>query len=290
MADLRYPEDYHTYFDPKIYLNLFYQNFKADETEDGSVLPFVKVFHEFWSNFKPPTDMEVRYLEFGGGPSLMNLIFACPKVDHIVFAEYTEANRQAVKAWAAEKPDAHDWTPLIEIVVLELEQERGIAAIADGSSVALTDKEKRERVVNRANELKGKIKSIVPCDVTKEPIVQLDSDDVAKLFDVVTTSLCLEACVSSEMHYKNCVSELGKLLKPNGSLFMNGVLEQTFYFVGQEKFYTFSLTEQLIKEALNEAGIEIVKLVTIPVDYTKVADCKSLFYAYGRKSSGKTGK
>ena len=99
--------------------------------------------------------------------------------------------------------------------------------------------------------------------------------------------LCLEACVSSEMHYKNCVSELGKLLKPNGSLFMNGVLEQTFYFVGQEKFYTFSLTEQLVKEALNEAGIEIVKFVTIPVNYTQVADCKSLFYTYGRKTSGK---
>ena len=206
MANLRYPDDYHTYFDPKIYLDLFYQNFKADETEDGSVLPFVKAFHEFWSNFKPPTDMEVRYLEFGGGPSIMNLVFACPKVDHIVFAEYTEANRQAVKAWAAEKPDAHDWTPLIEIVVLE--RERGIAAIADGSSVALTDEEKRERVVNRADELKGKIKSIVPCDVTKEPIVQLDFDDVVKLFDVVTTSLCQQRGLLSTLYKNNTGSRV----------------------------------------------------------------------------------
>ena len=47
MANLRYPEDYHTYFDSKTYLDTFYANFKGDENEDGSVLPFMKVFHEF---------------------------------------------------------------------------------------------------------------------------------------------------------------------------------------------------------------------------------------------------
>ncbi len=112
-----------------------------------------------------------------------------------------------------------------------------------------------------------------------------NASDVAKSFDVVTSSLCLEACVSSETHYKNTVAELCKMLKPNGYLFMNGVLEQTFYFVGEEKFYTFPLTEKIIKEAMNEAGIEIDKFVTIPVDYSEVCDCKNLFFTYGKKSA-----
>jgi hypothetical protein len=285
MANLRYTEDYHTYFDPKTYLELFYKKFKVEDIKDGSAMPFVKAFHEFWSNFTASPDTEVRYLEFGGGPCIANVIFACPKVDHIVFAEYTEANRQAVKSWIDGDPEAHDWTALIEIAVLELEQGCGMG---EGNNtkcpMALTENDKLDRVLNRANEVKQKIKSIISCDVTKSPIVQLDSDDVAKPFDVVSTSLCLEACVSSEVHYKNTVAELCKLLKPNGYLFMDGVLEQTFYFVGEEKFYTFPLTEKMVKEAMNEAGIEIEKFITIPINDTVVSDCKALFYTYGRKS------
>jgi hypothetical protein len=132
MANYRYKEDYHTHFDPKDYLEQYYKNLKGDENEDGPVLPIFKALHEFWSSFNPngkaPTDTDVRYLEFGGGPSIINLVFACSKVDHIVFSEYAEINRQAVKSWIAGNPDAHDWTPLIEIV-LELEQGRGIDAL-----------------------------------------------------------------------------------------------------------------------------------------------------------------
>ena len=294
MANLRYSEDYNTHFDPKKFLKQYYGNFKVDENEDGSVLPInFKALHDFWSSFKAPADTDVRYLEFGGGPCIANLVFACPKVDHIVFSEYAEVNRDAVKSWIAGDPNAHNWMPLIEIAV-DLEQGRGIVDESNESSaerpVVLTDKEKLECVLNRANEVKRKIKSIIPCDVTKEPIVQLDLDDVSKPFDAVFTSFCLESCVSSEVHYKNTVAELCKLLKPNGYLFMNGTLEDTFYYVGEEKFYNFPVTEKLAKEAMNEAGIEIEKFVVgsnIPAVYSGANDCKAVFYAYGKKFAGK---
>ena len=281
MANSRFNEDYHHYFDPKIYLDQYYEKLKGDENDYGSAVPITKAFHEFWSIFKAPKGTDVRYLEFGGGPSIANLVFACPKVDHIVFAEYAEVNRQAVKSWIAGDPDAYDWMPLIEIAVLELEQGRGIVK----SPVVRTDKEKLD-CVNRANELKRKIKSVVPCDVMKAPIVQLDRDDVAKPFDVVSSSLCLYTCVSSEVHYKNTVAELCKLLKPNGYLFILGFIEQTFYPVGEEKFSTFPLTEKMVKEAMNEAGMEIVKFVSIPVLYsTEREDGKAIYYTYCRKSA-----
>jgi nicotinamide N-methyltransferase len=204
-------------------------------------------------------------------------------VDHIVFAEYAEVNRQAVKSWIAGDPDAYDWMPLIEIAVLELEQGRGIVK----SPVVRTDEEKLD-CVNRANELKRKIKSVVPCDVTKAPIVQLDADDVAKPFDVVSSSLCLYVCVSSEVHYKNTVAELCKLLKPNGYLFILGFIEQTFYLLGEEKFSTFPLTEKMVKGAMNEAGMEIVKFVSIPILYTtEREDGKAIYYTYCRKSAAR---
>ena len=154
MANLRFNEDYQNYFDPKIYLDHFYEKLRGGENDYPSTVSVIKAFHEFWSIFKAPKCTDVRYLEFGGGPSIANLVFACPKVDHIVFAEYAEANRQAVKSWIAGDPDAHDWMPLIEIAVLELGQGRGIV---ESPAVPRTDKEKLD-CVNRANELK-----IRPC-------------------------------------------------------------------------------------------------------------------------------
>ncbi|CAB3983777.1 nicotinamide N-methyltransferase-like [Paramuricea clavata] len=282
MANLRLNEDYQNYFDPKIYLEQYYEKLRAGEDEYASTGKIIKGFHDFWSTFKAPKGTDVRYLEFGGGPSIANLVFACPKVDHIVFAEYAEANRQAVKSWIAGDPDAYDWMPLIEVAVLELEQGRGIA---ESPVVPRTDKEKLD-CVNRANELKRKIKSVVPCDVTKAPIVQLDTDDVAKPFDVVSTSLCLYVCVSSEVHYKNTVAELCKLLKPNGYLFILGFLEQTFYVLGEETFSTFPLTEKMVKDAMNEAGMQILKFVSIPILYsTEHEDGTAIYYTYCRKSA-----
>ncbi|XP_028409883.1 nicotinamide N-methyltransferase-like [Dendronephthya gigantea] len=280
MANLRYPEEYHSYFDPKTYLEKFYTQFKeGDDSDLSAALPSLKLLHEFWSNFKSLSETEVgefRYLEYGGGPSITNIAFASPKVNHIVFSEYTEANRQAVKSWIAGEPDAHDWMPLFE-VISELEQE-------DKIPVESTEKEKQDTLLHRADELKKKIKSIVPCDVTKTPIVQLEHDDVDKPFDFVGTSLCLEACVTSEDHYKNTVAKLCNLLKPNGYLFMYGVLEQTYYFVGKEKFYTFTLNEKMVKEAMKEAGIKIENFTTIPVTLAEasICDCTATFFTYGR--------
>lgn len=241
--------------------------------------PFIKAFHEFWSDFKAPaTDTKVRYLEFGGGPSIINLVIACPNVDEIVFAEYTAANRQAVISWINGDPEAHDWTTLIELVVLEVEVNKTYHSVA-----SLTDKDRLDAISSRASEVKRKIKCIVPCDVTKTPIIKVDSDDATEPFDVVATSFCLEVTVSSEEQYRNSVTELCKLLKPNGYLFMNGVLKETFYFVGEEKFFAFPLTENLVKEAMIGAGIEIEKFVIFPT--ASQNNCKYLYYVYGKKSA-----
>ena len=72
---------------------------------------------DFWSNYERPSSTdEIRCLEYGGGPTITGLIGAAPKVDRIVFAEFTEANRQAVLSWIAGKPEAFDWRPFIEYV------------------------------------------------------------------------------------------------------------------------------------------------------------------------------
>lgn len=141
----------------------------------------LKSFHRFWSDVtqgSPRDSKGVRCLEFGGGPSIANLVSACPKVDRIVFAEYTAANREAVTSWIAGSPKAHKWSTLIKYIVRDIEGE-----------------EVDEKIISdREEQVKQNIKSVVACDVAKNPIVDFELVDVGNPFDVVSTSGCLEVC------------------------------------------------------------------------------------------------
>lgn len=79
MASVLKPEDYHSHFDPKLYLETLYKYFKKEGDESQIVSPLIEAFHEFWSNAPTDTQLKnVRYLEYGGGPLIASLAFACP--------------------------------------------------------------------------------------------------------------------------------------------------------------------------------------------------------------------
>ena len=265
--------DYRTAFDTKSYLAMYNGVFNVNSDETGLLEFRMKPLHKFWSNIKLSSATDVssfRCLEYGGGPCIANLVSASPKVGRIVFAEYTEDNREAVKSWIAGSTEAYDWSPLVRYVVCELE----------GDST-------QEAIPNRERDMKQKIKSIVPCDVTKNPIVGLDCFDIGKPFDVVSTSLCVEVCAASEGHYKSTVAKLCKLLKPNGYLLMFGILEETYYVVGDAKFYHFPVSRSMVEEAMKEAGIEEIKMELFEIGHLKLedaTDAKAFFHASGRMS------
>ena len=266
MADLKFMTDYHASFNPNAYLQVFYKTYRGNADKGVFLL---KAFHKLWSSLE---STGLRCLEYGGGPSIANLVSASPKVERIVFAEYTEANREAVKSWIAGNPGAHDWSSLLNYVVRDLEGDKTLGAVS-----------------NRTQDLKHKIKSIVPCDVTKRPLISFESDDIGKPFDVISTSLCLETCVSSEQQYRSAVAELCKLLKPGGYLFMYGVLEETFYSIGKDKFSVFPLTESMLEDAMTQGGLHDIYIQTMDTKYIAVeeqlSDCRAMFAACGKKSS-----
>jgi hypothetical protein len=265
--------EYRTAFDTSVYIARYNEIFNVNSDETGLLEFRMKSLHRFWLNIKlsSTTDASaIRCLEYGAGPCIHNLISASPKVDRIVFAEYLEGNRKAVKSWIAGNSEAYDWSPLIRYVVGELEGDMN-----------------EEGIPNRERDMKQKVKSIVPCDVTKNTIVDLESLDVDKPFDVVLTSLCVEVCAASEGGYKSTVAKLCKLLKPNGYLLMFGILGETFYFVGDAKFCHFPVSRSMVEEAMKEAGIEEIKIEVYEIGHLKldVTDAeKTFFHASGRMS------
>lgn len=99
-----------------------------------------------------------------------------------MFSEYTEANSNAVTSWINGDSGTHDWSSVVEYVVKELEWNSSDKAVSI-----------------RVTEMKRKISSVVPCNITERPIVRFKSQKLDKLFEVVSTTLCLDY-VSTCLH------------------------------------------------------------------------------------------
>jgi len=123
----------------------------------------------------------LRVLEFGGGPSIFDLIAAAPYAEEIIFAEYNEKNWEEMEKWLQKSPESYDWLPYFKFVVQTLEGKN-----SDGVAI-------------RESELRKKIKHVLPCDIGSEDPLKWPSSwsSQSATFDVVSTSLCLEACVTS---------------------------------------------------------------------------------------------
>ena len=173
-------------------------------------------FYEFWSKMGK---RNARVLDFGGGPAIYDLISAAPYAEEIIFAECSEENRKEVAAWQERSRDVYDWLPYFRFVLQRLE--------GKGSKEALI----------REAELRKKESHILPCDIALEDPVKWPSTWASQpgTLDVVTTSLCIEAAVKTEIEYRNAIAKFRKYLKPGGYLVMYSSIGETFYTIGKEK-------------------------------------------------------
>ena len=105
---------------------------------------------------------------------------------------------------------------------------------------------------------------------------------------IISTSLCLEAACTTFAEYKEAVKKLVRLLKPGGFLLMFVVERQTFYMVGEKKWFCLYLTLEQVKEALAEAGtaILVAERDPAPMDQIQtpiVSDYKALTFVAAQK-------
>ncbi|EDO43294.1 predicted protein [Nematostella vectensis] len=207
-------------------------------------------------------------MEFGGGPTIYSLVSACTHAKGITFCEYNKNNRAAVSAWLEKKKEAFDWSNLFEYIVCELE----------GKS--------KDEALKRQDELREKIKIILPCDVKEDDIVKFPegSQDTRPPFDVVSSSLCLEVAVESDAEYEMVVAKLANFVKPGGYLIMQGVLNESHYTVNGVMFHSFPLTKELIVRSIEMAGMTGIEFKKHECkDDSKDSDHDGLYFVSGVK-------
>ena len=85
------------------------------------------------------------------------------------------------------------------------------------------------------------------------------------------------------------MKKLAFMLKKGGFMVVVTVEGQTFYTIGQRKWYTLCLTNVQVREALEEGGLEVLEMEREPapaevLENPIVCDYKALVYSVAKKN------
>ncbi|KAM5142361.1 nicotinamide N-methyltransferase-like [Mantella aurantiaca] len=248
-------------FDPVNYYRSYYLLEEGSHT--GEWIHFVlRNLHETFTSGDVKGDLLV---DIGAGPTIYHLLSACEAFDNIVTSDFLEQNRAQLQKWLRKDPDALDWTPIVKLVC-ELE----------GNSDSESCRKKEEK-------LRRTVLGVLKCDVLKknpyDPVVMPQAD-------CLISCLCLEAPCKDVESFTDVLRNLKGLLKPGGHILIQSVLNCSYYYVGQHKFFSLAITKEDLEIAFNEAGYEIVKLYVIQCIEKQgidVSNRDSYYFLHARK-------
>ncbi|KAK3107789.1 hypothetical protein FSP39_022203 [Pinctada imbricata] len=235
--------DYIKKFDGKWYKDTYYSSL-FDSVEEGNLLKFgMDSFHDM---FNSDVDFGGRMLDVGTGPVIHSILSASRRLHHIDLSDYSPSNIDLLTDWKTDTSHG-DYDALIKYEM----------KLADD----------RRSVSERETEIKSKVLGIRRIDLTSENVFQeTASHDV--LYDVIVSSLCLEAASADKEVYRKCLRNISNLLKTGGYLIIFGVLEETFYRVGDVRFNCLHLTSEDIRTIYEGNGFKILKWSTMfPEDH-----------------------
>ncbi|KAK3108664.1 hypothetical protein FSP39_012829 [Pinctada imbricata] len=145
-------------------------------------------------------------------------------------------------------------------------------------------------VSEREAQIRSKVTGIHHVDVTKDNIFN-DEKLCGMMFDVITSSICLETASNEKKKYIASVQNVSNLLRPGGYLVMIGGIEESFYTVDKYRFPVCHLTTEEICEIYTENGFRILSMETVYKDeqlpeinhVDALADNKNVFTLFAQK-------
>ncbi|KAM4641314.1 indolethylamine N-methyltransferase-like [Discoglossus pictus] len=168
------------------------------------------------------------------GPNIFHLFTMCEFFKDITVLETNDMCIKELEKWINMSPDALDWSHASKFIA-ELE----------GNSAGWQKKEET---------LKQSIKQILKCNFAKanptDPVV------LPKV-DCLVTAWALEMVSKDQDQYSKNLKKFSRWLKLGGHLILFGVLNASFYRVGEHKFHFATYNEDFIRKAFGDAGYVI---------------------------------
>ncbi|KAM7313214.1 indolethylamine N-methyltransferase-like [Ixodes scapularis] len=176
-------------------------------------------------------------LDVGSGPVVFSSLIASSKFKHIVLSDLVEGNRLELNKWINDEEGAIDWSHAAE----------QIAAVEGKSDI----KKGALEIIERT---RSAIRKVVPCDVLEPGVLPMEHRET---FDVVISNGCLDAAAADHESFRRVICNVAPLVKPGGLLVIIGAGGIKSYPVGTFNFPHANLTEDVLKEAVTDAGFQI---------------------------------
>ena len=106
------------------------------------------------------------------------------------------------------------------------------------------------------------MKNIHRVDINTEKVF-MDQSDNEKVYDVITASLCFDAACTTMEEYKTAILNISNLLKDGGHIIISGVLDCSYYRVGDFRFHSFNISATEVRNTWEESGFTILEWKTL---------------------------
>ena len=249
-------KDYGTKFDPETYMEMNYPKVPkssmafADsiENEESYKRVFLlKCLADFFKWFKAPDNLKV--LDYGCGPGVLQLTSAASKAAEIVLADYAQQNREFIQKWVDKEIEENRFSPYFQYVVKTLE----------GGS--------EEDAMKRQEELRSKVKAVAACDITKENII---AEGFEGPYDILLCFLVLDATSRDLESYAIGIKKLASLIKNGGHLLLYSTIREHsdigYYTVGDIRLYDVALKRKEIIKTLERSGFSDLNSKFMPIN------------------------
>ncbi|XP_063797902.1 nicotinamide N-methyltransferase-like [Pseudophryne corroboree] len=168
-------------------------------------------------------------IDISSGSFIHHLFTPSGFFKQILVLKCSEQCIMELNKWINTHTGAFDWSHIMEYI-----------KCLEGNSVLFQDKDIM---------LKTAITKTVKCDTSKE---NLTDPEVLPPADCVIIGWMLDFISKDQDDYIRNFRKFVKLLKPEGTLILMGVLNASFIIIGQEKIHVFKCDENFLRKVLTD--------------------------------------
>jgi len=236
------PEDAFKPFDPKAYLREYYSYLGE---ENRALLRFLsQAYQRIFSEIDTAS-----VLEFGGGPTIYQLISAAQYPVSIDFSDYLDQNLCEVRAWLRDRPEQFSWDAFIQHV---LDREGQCA-----------DRAAQEQ---RARLIRSKVKRLINCDAKQsDPL----GERRRSAYDIVSVNFVPESITTDMAEWDLLIDNIASLVRAQGYLLICAITGATHYRVGERFFPAAPISAQLLETQLQRQHFSIMLIDSIAAEHTE---------------------
>lgn len=207
-----------------------------------------------------------RLLEFGGGPTIYQLISASHYPVTIDFSDYLGENLAEVQAWLDDAPGQFGWDAFVRYALACEQRPAGKAAI-----------ERRKRLI------RSRVSQLLRCDA--KSATPLGSPPPAP-YDIVSINFVLESITQDRAEWQTLLDNVAPLIRPCGYVLMSAILGATRYRVGQLYFPAVPITLDDIYQRLAQSGFTTLSTQAVAAEHRDEQGYAGIGMVLAKKEEG----